>query len=154
MDTTDNSGLVEALAEERAIHRLMAVYSQLLDDGRFDEWAELFTADAVFSVWGTAYTGRDAIRDGIGGMQPEHPGKHVAFATVVDLDGERARAWTDFVTLADVGPGEWGRSYSVATAARYYDQLVRDGGRWRFARRDIRMAGTPQPDGAIATPPS
>ncbi len=149
------------MSDIEAVRRLMALYSQLLDDCRFEEWAQLFTDDAVFSVWGNAYSGRAAIRDGIGAMAPERPGKHVAFATVVDFatdaDGDRALAWTDFVALADAGPGEWGRSYAVATAARYYDVLVRvrgDGGEtgWRFHRRDIRMAGEPLPEGATESP--
>jgi uncharacterized protein (TIGR02246 family) len=138
--------------DDRAIRRLIAVYSQLLDDGRYDEWADLFTADARFTALGQAFEGRDAIRDGIREMQPPMPGKHVAFASVIDVDGDRAHGWTDFVALADAGPGQWGRSYIVATAARYYDQFARDGGRWRFARRDIRTADAPLPPGATPSP--
>jgi uncharacterized protein (TIGR02246 family) len=140
------------MTDEEAVRRLITLYSQLLDDGRLDEWAQLFTEDAVFSVWGRTYEGRAAIRDGIGGMQPEHPGKHVAFATVVDLDGDTARAWTDFVAVADTGPGEWGRSYAIATAARYHDRLVRADGRWSFRERHIRMVGDPLPPGAVEAP--
>ena len=140
------------MSDEAAIRRLITLYSQLLDDVRMDDWADLFTKDAVFSVWDNTFTGRDAIRDGIGGMQPAHPGKHVAFATVVDVDGDTALAWTDFISLADSGPGEWGRSYAIATAARYYDRLVRSDGRWRFERRQIRMVGDPLPDGAAESP--
>jgi len=138
--------------DEQAIRRLIMLYSQLLDDCRWDEWAELFSEDAVFSVWGESHVGRDAILAAISGIQPEMPGKHVAFATVLDVDGDQALAWTDFVALADNGPGQWGRSYIIATAARYYDRIVRDDGRWRFARREIRMAGDPLPDGAVPTP--
>ena len=43
-------------------------------------------------------------------------------------------------------------SYIVATVARYYDQLVRRDGQWLFARRQIRMAGEPLPDGARPSP--
>ncbi len=143
------------MGDDDSIRRLIAVYSQLLDDGRWDEWGDLFTEDAVFTVWGNAYSGRQEIVKAISGMQPEFPGKHVAFATVVDLggkDGDRALAWTDFLAMADAGPGQWGRSYAVATAARYYDRLVREDGRWRFSRRDIRNAGEPLPDGAVPSP--
>jgi uncharacterized protein (TIGR02246 family) len=139
--------------DDQGIHRLIAVYSQLLDDCRWHEWAELFTDDAVFTVWGKVHRGRHEIHEAIGGMQPELPGKHVAFATVIDVVGDdEALAWTDFVALADDGAGDWGRSYKIATVARYYDRLVRDGESWRFARRDIRMAGEPLPEGAIPTP--
>ncbi len=94
--------------DDQAINRLMAVYSQLLDDCRWDEWAELFTEDAVFTVWGQVHRGRDDIRRAIGGMQPELPGKHVAFATVIDVNGDEALAWTDFTALADDGAGRMG----------------------------------------------
>jgi len=136
------------------IRRLVFIYSELLDDWRLDEWQDLFTEDAVFTVWGNEYLGRAAIREGIGGMTSEYPGKHVAFATVADFDGDDAWAWTDFASLADSGPGHWGRSYIVATVARYYDHMVRRNGRWLFARRQIRMAGEPLPAGARPSPAS
>jgi hypothetical protein len=142
------------LEDEAAIRRLITIYSQLLDDGRYDEWTDLFTKDATFSVWDRTFVGRDGVREGIEGLRPPYPGKHVAFATIVEIAGDTALAWTDFVSLADTGPGEWGRSYGIATAARYYDEVVREGGRWRFAARRIRMAGDPLPAGAVETPPS
>jgi hypothetical protein len=135
-----------------AIKRAVFLYSQLLDDARLDEFEQLFAEDAVFTVWAQRFEGRRAIRDGIGGMMPELPGKHVAFATVADIDGDHAWAWTDFTALADAGPGQWGRSYTIATVARYYDQLARVDGRWLFTRRQIRMAGEPLPDGARPSP--
>jgi uncharacterized protein (TIGR02246 family) len=134
------------------VRRLVYLYSQLLDDARFDDWENLFIEDAVFTVWGTVYAGRRAIRDGIEAMRTEYPGKHVAYATVAAFDGDEAWAWTDFTALADSGPGEWGRSYIVATVARYYDHMVRHEGRWAFARRQIRMAGEPLPEGARPSP--
>ena len=92
-------------------------------------------------LWGNLYTGRTAIREGIGGMTSEYPGKHVAYATVADFAGDQAWAWTDFTALADSGPGKWGRSYIVATVARYYDHVVRQDGRWLFARRRDQNGG-------------
>lgn len=138
--------------DTEGVRRLVYLYSQLLDDARYDDWQDLFTEDAVFTVWGSSYTGRRAIRNAIEGMRTEHPGKHVAYATVADFDGDQAWAWTDFTALADSGPGQWGRSYIVATVARYYDDLVRRDGQWLFARRQIRMAGEPLPEGARPSP--
>jgi len=107
----------------------------------------------VFTVWDLRLSGRAAIVEAIGGMQPERPGKHVGFAAVIDVDGDRAWAWTDVTALADAGEGRFGRSYAVATAARYYDELVRGAdGRWRFSARRMRMAGEPLPDGAVESP--
>lgn len=146
---------MDRVADEAQIQRVINLYSQLLDDGRFGEWGELFTDDAVFTVWDLRLSGRTAIVEAIGGMQPERPGKHVGFAAVIDVEGDRAWAWTDLVALADAGEGPFGRAYTVATAARYYDEFARGaGGRWRFSARRMRMAGDPLPDGARPSPAS
>ena len=45
-----------------AVRRLVALYGPLLDSGRLAEWGELFTDDAVFSVYGRTYRGRVDVR--------------------------------------------------------------------------------------------
>jgi uncharacterized protein (TIGR02246 family) len=137
-----------AMDDCEAIRRLIALYGQLLDSRRFDDWGQLFTDDAVFSVWGTSYRGRDAIVRGIAGMQPEKPGKHVVLQPVIDLRGpDEARAWTDLSAFAAAEGG-----FAIATIGRYYDQLVREGGRWRFASRVVVMDGEPLPPGVDPVP--
>ena len=136
------------LETHEAIRRLIAVYAQLLDSGRLEEWGELFTSDATFEVWGKTLRGRGEIVAAIGGMQPELPGKHVSLVPVIDLVGtDRARAWTDLSALASSKDG-----ISVATIGRYHDELVKQGGRWRFARRCVVMAGEKLPAGVAPSP--
>lgn len=131
-----------------AIKRLMAIYAQLLDSKRIAEWGQLFAEDAVFAVWGQTWRGRAAIEAGIGGMQPELPGKHVILTPVIELEGpDRARVWTDLSAFAS-GPD----GISIATIGRYHDELVRQGGRWRFARRVVVMAGESLPEGVAPSP--
>ena len=131
-----------------AIRRLMAIYAQLLDSKRIAEWGQLFTEDAVFSVWGQTWRGRAAIEAGIGGMQPELPGKHVILTPVIDLKApDRALVWTDLSAFASTQDG-----ISVATIGRYHDELVKGGGRWRIARRIVVMAGESTPDGVAPSP--
>lgn len=131
-----------------AIRRLMAIYAQLLDSKRIAEWGQLFAEDAVFQVWGQTWNGRAAIEAGIGGMQPEHPGKHIILTPVIELEGrDRARVWTDLSAFSS-GPD----GISIATIGRYHDELVREGGRWRFARRVVVMAGEKLPDGVLPSP--
>ena len=133
------------------IQRTIAIYGQLLDSGRFAEWGELFTEDATFRVGGDQWSGRSAIVEGIGGMQPppSHPVKHVCLVPVIDLTGEAsALAWTDFTAF---GTGEDGR-ISIATIGRYYDELRREEERWRFARRSIVMGGEAVPDDLAPSP--
>ncbi|MFO0690273.1 MAG: nuclear transport factor 2 family protein [Myxococcota bacterium] len=136
------------LEAHEAIRRLMAIYAQLLDSKRLEEWGQLFTPDAVFQVWGQVWRGRDAIVAGIGGMQPDLPGKHVILTPVVDLNGpDRARAWTDLSAFATTDEG-----ISIATIGRYHDELVRQDGRWRFARRVVVMAREALPEGVEPSP--
>ena len=79
-----------------AIRRLIAIYGQLLDSKRIEEWGQLFTPEAEFRVWGNTYRGRSEIVREIGGMQPDRPGKHVILQPVIDSSGaDTARAWTD-----------------------------------------------------------
>ena len=56
--------------DEDQIRRTLAEYSQLCDDGRFDEWGELFTDDARLEVMGQVKTGRSAIVTYMRSVQP------------------------------------------------------------------------------------
>jgi len=136
-----------------AIRRLMAIYAQLLDSKRITEWAELFSEDAVFQVWGQTWRGRKAIADGIGGMQPDSPGKHIILTPVIDLQGpDRALVWTDLSAFSSATDAKGKQTISIATIGRYHDELVRQGGRWRFARRVVVMAGEATPEGVAPSP--
>jgi uncharacterized protein (TIGR02246 family) len=122
---------------EEDIRRTLARYCMLCDDGRFDEFARLFTEDAQFHVMGKTFTGRDAIKDFMeAGQPPELRGKHIAVNSLIEGDGwsGTASAWTDYVFVAQDG--------SISSQGRYHDQLVREGDKtWRFARREIVFRG-------------
>jgi hypothetical protein len=140
------------MSDHESIRRLIAIYGQLLDSKRFEEWGRLFTEDAHFEVWGRSYRGREQIVREIAGMQTEAPGKHVILQPVIEIDdGERARCWTDMCALSTQQGVE---SISIATIGRYHDELARDpgDGRWRFLRRVIVMAGEDVPEGVDPTP--
>jgi uncharacterized protein (TIGR02246 family) len=132
-----------------AIRRLIALYGQLLDTGRFEEWGALFTEDATFTVYGRTYTGRKEIVDEIGGMQTDPPGKHVVLQPVIDLDDENhARAWTDLTAFRCTKEGV----FSIAIAGRYHDRLVKGDDRWRIQERTLVMGGEAVPGGTDPSP--
>jgi hypothetical protein len=131
-----------------AIRRLIALYPQLLDAKRLQEWGCLFTEDATFDVFGRTLRGRAEIVREIGKLQPAAPLKHAVFAPIVELDDvDRARAWTDFATFAS-GPN----GIAVANFATYHDRLAKQGGRWQIARRTIVAAGEQPPAGVGPVP--
>ena len=136
------------MSDYEAIRRLIAIYGQLLDSGRFEEWGALFASDATFSVWGQTFRGREEIVREIGGMQPDAAGKHAILQPVIDLEGDgEARAWTDFTALSTTDDG-----IAVATLGRYHDRLVKLEGVWHFASRDIAIGGEALGDGIPPTP--
>jgi uncharacterized protein (TIGR02246 family) len=122
------------MTDEEAIRRTIAQYAHFCDDGRFAEWADLYTDDATFSVMGETHSGREQVRAFIEKAQgPEARGKHLCFNTVIDLHGDEARAWTDYVFID--------RGKAITSAGRYHDRLVRQSDRWRFASRRIAFLG-------------
>lgn len=131
----------ERVADERRIHRTLALYCQLCDDGLFDEWAELFTEEAAMSVMGRTHEGRHAIKAMIvNAMPPERRGKHFLGQSVIDIDTEtgEANAVTDFMFVAKDGE----RRYAITQAGRYHDTLLRaKDGTWRIHAREIRFLG-------------
>jgi len=122
---------------EAGVRRTIASYGPLCDDGRFAEWADLFTPDARMRVMGRTYQGRDAVRAFIErGQPPERRGKHLCAAPVIEIDdsGRTARAWVDFVFVD--------RHRAITSVGRYHDELeLGDDGRWRFTWREIVFLG-------------
>lgn len=125
------------VTDEEAIRRTLALYCQFCDDGRFEEWGELFVDDARYRVMGRTHEGRAAIRAFIEkGQPPEKRGKHVCANPFIEVDGDTAQARTDYVFVAR---GEDG--LTITSAGRYHDRFVRDGHRWRFAERRVVFMG-------------
>jgi uncharacterized protein (TIGR02246 family) len=131
------------------IRRVIALYSQLVDDKRMEEWSDLFTEDAVFVAHGNRLEGRHSIAESIGPSLAAVQIKHLVGAPVVDLlSQDRARAWTDLTSFVRGAEG-----ISVVTIGRYYDELRRgDDGSWRLARRELVSVGEPVPEGLTPSP--
>lgn len=128
------------MVDGEGVRRTLALYCQLCDDGRFDEWSTLYTDDARFLVMGQAHEGPAAIKAFIEGAQPpEKRGKHFMGQSVIDEhgDGNTVRVVSDYTFIARTEGG-----YAITSAGRYHDELVRgDDGQWRFRTREIRFLG-------------
>jgi len=122
------------------VRRTLALYCQFCDEGRFDEWGELFIDDARFTVLGETHVGRDDIKSWISKVQaPEFRGQHCLGQSLIDVDatGDAASAVTAYTFVNGTPEG----GYVITSAGRYHDTFVRsrDDGRWRFATREIRF---------------
>ena len=119
---------------EAAIRRLLAEYCQYLDDGRFDDWIDLFATDAVFVVMGMRKRGRAEIRGFVEpSQQADARGTHSLSVPLITVDGDTPAATVDFAWLSRAG--------QIGQIGRYHDTFVRDDDRWRFATREIVFAG-------------
>ena len=120
----------------------LARYCQLLDDGDFDRWIELFSHDARLLFAGRTMEGRPSIRAYMEKVQPpEGRGKHITANVLVDVGGDTASADTDYLFVRPTTQG-----LVLVATGRYHDQLVRDGERWRFRQREITLLGPPDGD--------
>ena len=124
------------LEDKDAIREVIARYSFCFDDARFDDWAAMFTEDAIFEVKGHyMLEGRAAIRE-LGNTVPKNakglPGmKHFMMNQIIDVQGDRATATCYLLLLRE------GTPLAVDIAGRYEDELVRQDGRWLFAKRTV-----------------
>lgn len=134
------------LEDIEQIHRLLIEYKTVLDRKDFGGYAELFAEDGEFIAGGTQQAkGRAAIQalveampgiDLLGAEAGED--FHLVINPQVELDpddADRARAqstWLYVVKGEDGGP-------VLSKLGHYDDELVREGGRWLFLRREAPM---------------
>ena len=130
-------------SEDRAaIHRLLVDYGRTLDARDFDGFAGLFAHNGVYVAGGGSGNGlsgpeageamrRTFAENALGFAEPNY---HLFFNETVDFTG------TDSATASSqplyMVPGDDGAP-RAAMMAQYDDELVREQGRWKFARRVV-----------------
>lgn len=136
--TSTPEALDRARSSEVDILRTMSVYCLAMDYGRPDVWAACFTEDGIYRASfpngdTREVVGRDALAKyarGHVGPPARYP-KHLSWAPVLDIDGDRAVGIGMF-TIINQGPA----GPIVEVFGRYDDELRRGGdGIWRFSSR-------------------
>jgi 3-phenylpropionate/cinnamic acid dioxygenase small subunit len=122
------------MRDELAIGRVLTRYCRYLDDGRYDDVVALFAPDGVLDSMGTRAEGQEAIRAFFPASTPS-PGRpsavHVLSSPVIEVDGDRARAESDWVMIQR----DEGGATDIVLAGRYRDELSRIDGEWRLSSR-------------------
>ena len=88
---------LQQMENELGARRLIARYAHTMDNRQLDECAALFERDAILTVNGQAFSGRDAIRGWMTALAGSAAGVHMTGNTVLDFDGDSARATSDFM---------------------------------------------------------
>jgi 3-phenylpropionate/cinnamic acid dioxygenase small subunit len=131
--------MTSSLEEKEEIRDLLYRYCYSLDNQRFDEIGEMFTEDGVMhSLLVVKAEGRQAVVDFLTRAVPkkgEGPArKHCTVNTLIRLDGDRATASSYMLFFREADTG-----IMTASAGRYEDILVKEGGAWRFKLREIHL---------------
>jgi uncharacterized protein (TIGR02246 family) len=145
MEMTDRLAELEArvqrIEDREAISALFMAYRQCLDEKDFSGYASLFAAEGEFVAAGGTAKGRAGIEELVDGMRGSlltavaGDDLHIVVNPEIVVDGDRATArstWIYLVRGADAEP-------TLCKVGHYEDDLVREDGAWRFARRFAPM---------------
>jgi len=127
---------LEELAEIEKIKRLKARYFRLMDEKRWDEWAEVFAEDFEGIVHGPhpelRFHGRDDIVSQNRKILATAPTVHHGHMPEIEFTSEtRAQgiwAMFDYVELPE---------FTLRGHGHYREEYVKQGGRWRIRRMEL-----------------
>jgi uncharacterized protein (TIGR02246 family) len=122
---------LERLVAVHTIRDLVVTYAMAFDDHDWPRLASLWTDDAVFVVGEQVFEGRKGVMAFLATCLPDdYHGKHLNPQTLVQLadDCQSAIADTDVVWIP--------QNFQNTILARYHDDVVKEGDRWLFRRRE------------------
>jgi ketosteroid isomerase-like protein len=142
---------MQVLEDREAIRALLVSYARTLDERDWAGFEQLWAKDAeFFGGANNTAKGPTAIRDLLQGLLKVNaapvPGRdwHLVMNQTVDVAGDTATGFsrgTWVVTDPDT-------KLRISIIANYYDQFVREGGRWKFKRHQIGGAPPAAPSGS------
>ncbi len=131
---------LKVLEDRDAIRALLVEYASTLDNRDFAGFEQLWAKDAEFvGGGGNSAKGPAAIRDLLKGLLGKNaaagPGRdfHLVMNQTVDVKGDTATGFSRGTWVST----NFENRLQVTIIANYYDQFVREGGRWKFKRHQI-----------------
>lgn len=120
-------------------HQQYGLYAEYVDQHRFDEWADLFADDGVWVTGSKEISGRDNLRGSIAKLMKrfDGPTQHTISNVVVRPDDDGVSLRADFALLV-----QRDGAVTILSMGSYASKLAWDGGRWRFARHEMVVAGS------------
>lgn len=137
---SNTADTIARLDAESAITRLLVTYAHLLDDGKFDQVAELLQ-HATMEILGETARTRDGIEKYLaGGVQRHGDGTprtwHSVSNILIDVDacGEKANSVCYFTVHQELD----GFPLQPICTGRYVDTFEMRDGEWRFVYRLLK----------------
>jgi len=129
---------IQRIEDQQAIERLLKEYGRTLDNRDFAAYSQLFAKDGEWKGAQGGYKGPAAIqaamekifKDAAADI-PKGSNFHVMSNFIIDVQGDRATASSNFIFYKMNGPKP-----SPEVAGRYEDILIRENGSWRFLQRN------------------
>lgn len=146
------------------IRQVINRYSHSLDFQDWDMFVNCFAEDGSFEAESTRddlngrHVGHDELREfgqSVASYCVGHV-RHAAVTTVIDADGDGAKARSYCIIYRDYGPpnglGQQTPFANIVTSGVYDDQLVKVDGRWAFKARVFSYDGLPRLIDAVGKP--
>ena len=130
---------LQELSDREQIRDLLHEYGRSFDERRLEDYANLFAEDGEWSAGSIVARGPAEVLEMVRKAAeaiPAPPGCrnfHVMTNMMIEVDGDRATAWSRF---SFIEPGADG-SRNFSGSGVYDDELVRRNGRWMFLRRTL-----------------
>ena len=127
--------MTSVLEDKEQIRELLANYCFHSDSGEAEAFVGLFTQDGILDLGDFAkYQGREALLEAQKkkGGKPT-PMRHHTNNIVITINGDAAQA-KSYVVVFDVSE----QIPKVVYHGHYFDDLVRENGKWLFKRRRAR----------------
>lgn len=119
----------DSVADELAIRRLLDEYCLRLELGRFEDWLDLFTPDAVYDVYKLTLTGHAQMAEVLG--KAPH-GVHIGGPARITINGDAAETLQNYLFIA-TSSDEW-------NAGWYSRAVIRTAAGWKIARCQVKFA--------------
>ena len=156
---------LEALVRRLELKQLYTDYVHCLDTDQLEHWPDFFTEDCFYRITSAENyeagmplglihaTSRNMLKDRVSALreaniyEPQRYRHLVSSIKIVEDRGEALDLTANFLVVRTMQEGDM----TVFAAGRYVDWVVRDGGDWKFARKEV-VLDSRQIDTLLAIP--
>jgi anthranilate 1,2-dioxygenase small subunit len=156
---------LEAVVRRLELEQLYTDYVHCLDTDELERWPDFFTEDCFYRVTSAENfkagmplglihaTSRNMLKDRVSALreaniyEPQCYRHLVSSINIVEDRGEALDLTANFLVVRTMQEGDM----TVFAAGRYVDWVVRDGGDWKFARKEV-VLDSRQIDTLLAIP--